>query len=332
MIRGLVIGKFLPVHKGHLALISFAARQCDEVIVSMSERPDDAIDPQTRLGWLKQLTALWPNVQVAVIKDDFDREDLPWNERTRIWSGVINNVYGRVDKVFSSEEYGEYFARNLGAANVEFDRERKLVPVSASQIRESPFNYWEFIPEVVRPYFVKKICFYGPESTGKSSTAIRMAKHYNTISVPEVAREMLITNDFGIEDIIRIGQRQTERVNQLVKTANKLLFCDTDLITTEIYSMHYLKVIPPVLFDLEKQVTYDKYFFFDIDVPWIADGLRDLGDRREEMRKIFLDELHKRNIPYVLVNGTQDQRDNIIHSEIAKIIPPSPTSSLQSPT
>ena len=331
MIRGLIIGKFLPVHKGHLGLIQFAARQTDELIVSMSEAATDPIDPQLRLNWLKQLTAAWPNVKVAMIKDDFDQIDLPLKERTKIWAEVINKKYGQIDKVFSSEEYGEYFARNLGAVSVEFDRERKMFPVAASLIRKSPFEYWDFIPEIVRPYFVKKVCFYGPESTGKSSTAIRMAKHYNTISVPEVAREMLITNDFTLEDIVRIGQAQTERIIQLTRTANKILFCDTDLITTQIYSRHYLGVVPDVLYELESRVAFDKYFFFDIDVPWIADGLRDLGDRREEMKEIFLDELRKRNIPFVMVNGSVEQRDEIIYSKINKLILPSPTSSPQFP-
>jgi HTH-type transcriptional repressor of NAD biosynthesis genes len=334
-VKGLVIGKFLPVHKGHLGLISFAARQCDEVIVSMSETPDDVIDPKLRLAWLKELTAAWSNVRVASLKDDFDREDLPWKERTAIWAQVINHNYGRIDKVFSSEEYGEYFAHNLGAVSIEFDRERKMFPVAASLIRRSPFEYWDFIPDVVRPFFVKKICCYGPESTGKSSTAVRMAKYYNTVSVPEVAREMLITNDFTVEEIIRIGHAQTQRVLELAKTANKIMFCDTDLITTQIYSKHYLGIVPDVLYDLEKKVKYEKYFFFDIDVPWIADGLRDLGDRRDDMKQIFLNELQLRKIDFVMVHGSHEQRDSIIHSEVQKIIqapsPPSPISFPQSP-
>lgn len=318
MIRGLIIGKFLPVHKGHLGLISFAARQCDELIVSMSEAASDPIDAKIRIMWLRQLTSQWQNVKVYSLRDDFDREDLPWPERTKIWAGVINRTYGHIDKVFSSEEYGEYFARNLGAFSIVFDRERKMFPVAASLIRSSPFRYWEFIPEIVRPYFVKKMCFYGPESTGKSSTAIRMAKRYNTLSVPEVAREMLITNDFTIDDIIKIGIAQTERVFELSKSANKILFCDTDLITTQIYSRHYLGVVPEILYQLERKVTYEAYFFFDIDVPWIADGLRDLGDRREEMRQIFLDELKLRNIPYILVSGSQEERDKIIERAVDK--------------
>lgn len=320
MIRGLVIGKFLPVHKGHLGLISFASRQCDELVVSMSDAVTDSIDAQLRLGWLRKLTAFWPNVRVAALKDDFDKVDLPWPERTKIWAGVINKAYGQIDKVFSSEAYGSSFAQNLGAVNVEFDRERKMFPVSATLIRKAPFQYWDFIPDEVRPYFVKRICFYGPESTGKSSTAIRMAARYNTVSVPEVAREMITSNNFSLEDIIAIGQAQTQRVLDASKVANKILFCDTDLITTQVYSQYYLGEVPDILYKLEKQVTYDQYFFFDIDVPWIDDGLRDLGNKREEMKAIFLEELRKRKIEPVMVRGSIEQRDEIVISQISSLL------------
>lgn len=322
MIRGLVIGKFLPVHKGHLALISFAARQCDEVIVSMSDAATDTIDPNLRLGWLKQLTSQWSNVRIERITDDFDAPELPLQQRTKIWADVINRTYGTIDKVFSSEEYGDSFAENLSAIHVEFDRDRKMFPVSASLIRKEPFQYWDLIPDEVRPYFVKRFCFYGPESTGKSTAAIRMAEHYNTLSVPEVAREILNTNNFTVDDIIRIGQAQTRRVLEYSKLANKLLFCDTDVIITQIYSKHYLGIVPEILTKLEKQVTYEKYFFFDIDVPWIEDGLRDLGDQRENMRRIFLAELDKRGIVPVMVQGSFDDRDEIIKNVIDELIAP----------
>lgn len=314
--RGLVIGKFLPPHKGHLALISFAARQCDEVIVSLSDADSDTIDPKLRLQWLEELTSMWPNVKVKSLRDDFDRPELPLKERTSIWADIIRKAYGQIDKIFSSEEYGDSFAANLGAIHVPFDPGRKLIPVSASVIREQPFRYWEFIPDLVKPYFVKKICIYGAESTGKSTLANKLAKHYDTVAVPEVAREMLVSNDFTIDDIIRIGVAQTERVLEMSKVANKLLFCDTDVITTEVYSKHYLDVIPEILFELEKKVVYDKYFFMDVDVPWVADGLRDLGERRLEMREVFKAELDKRGIDYTIVKGTYEERESIVRNWI----------------
>ncbi len=320
VIRGLVIGKFLPPHQGHLALIAFGARQCDELIVSVSAGEGYAIPTALRLQWLTELVKPWPHVKVKPLVDDFDDSTLPWDQRTKAWATAINLAYGSIDRVFSSEEYGEAFARNLGAQHVTFDRGRHQVPVSASMIREKPFRHWRFIPPVVRPYFVKKICFFGAESTGKSTIAKKMAARYQTVSVPEVAREMITSNDFTVDDIIRIGYAQTQRVVDMAAVANKVLFCDTDVITTEVYSQHYLGVTPEVLFDLEKQVKYDLYFFLDIDVPWVADGLRGLGDRRQEMSDRFMTELTRRKIQFITVRGSFEERERVITQEIDRLI------------
>jgi HTH-type transcriptional regulator, transcriptional repressor of NAD biosynthesis genes len=161
---------------------------------------------------------------------------------------------------------------------------------------------------------IKLVCLYGPESTGKSTIAKRLAEIYKTEFVPEVSKEIISSNKFTVEDIIRIGHEQMNRVKEKSKTANKILFCDTDVITTQIYSQHYLGVVPPVLFELEKEIHYDQYFLFDIDVPWVADGLRDLGDKRTEMMEAFKSELEKRGIDYLLVSGNYvDRAEKIIY-------------------
>lgn len=312
MIRGLVIGKFLPIHNGHIAMIEFAARQCDEVIVSMSYTPTDAIDAALRFSWIKEIFKDRPKIKPAIIEDNFDDPSLPLPMRTKQWAVVMQRVYPKIDVLVSSEEYGEPFAQHLGAKHILFDADRTAFPVSASHIRQQPFQYWEFIPAVVRPYFVKKVCFYGSESTGKSFMAQKMANRYQTEFVPEVARELLTSNDFTEEDIIRIGYAQIDRINLKLKTANKILFCDTDAITTQLYSQHYLNTVPPVLYELEKQVHYDHYFLFDVDVPWVADGLRDLGAKRKEMFEFFKAALDQRNITYTLVQGDWTTRERII--------------------
>lgn len=320
MKRGLVIGKFLPIHKGHIALINFAASQCDELIVSMSDQAGDPIDADIRFYWIREIFKDNDRIKPNKLVDNLDNDSMELNERTKVWAGLIRKHYPDVEILFSSESYGEPLAEHLGIEHRTFDTQRIKFPVAASSIRKHPFRYWDFIPEVVRPFFVKKICFYGPESTGKSSMAIKMAKKYNTEFVPEVAREMITKNDFTIDDIIRIGIAQTQRVIDKTKVADKLLFCDTDLITTQIYSRHYLHVIPPILTQLEKHVSYDLYFLMDIDVPWIADGLRDLGNRREEMLDIFKNEMTSRNISYILIQGNSDERELKIIQEIDKLL------------
>ncbi|RAW02707.1 AAA family ATPase [Pseudochryseolinea flava] len=159
---------------------------------------------------------------------------------------------------------------------------------------------------------IKKICLYGPESTGKSTLAINLAHRFETTFVPEVAREMLITNDFSEQDIINIGVAHAERINDKLSSANEILFCDTDVITTQIYAQYYLQVVPEILYKLEAEMSYDHYFLMDIDVPWVADGLRDLGHKREEMFAIFKSALEKRNIAYTLLQGDFREREDVI--------------------
>ncbi|QKZ11271.1 AAA family ATPase [Spirosoma sp. KUDC1026] len=158
------------------------------------------------------------------------------------------------------------------------------------------------------PTPVVKICLYGPESVGKTTMARQLAEEYQTVFVPEVSRDMVFTNDFSRDDIIQIGYAQTAAVEAAEQEANRILFCDTDLITTQIYSAVYLHEIPPVLYELEKRIQYDQYVLLDIDVPWIADGLRDLGERRQEMMTRFRNELDQRSISYVLVSGSFPER------------------------
>ncbi len=316
MKRGLVIGKFMPVHQGHMALIHFALTHCDELIVSMSYTPSDPIPHALRFAWLLKIFENNPKIKIEESLDDFDNETLPLNERTKIWARFIERRFPKIDVIVSSEEYGVPFAHHLNATSVLFDQPRNQIPVSSTKIRTKPFVYWQYIPEIVRPYFVKKICFYGPESTGKSVMAKNMAKHYQTEFVPEVAREIVLSNDFTIEDIVRIGNAQNQRIIEKSKTANKFLFCDTDLITTQIYCRHYLKTIPPALFELEKEIHYEHYFLFDIDVPWVADHLRDLGHRRREMFEVFKSELDKRAIAYHFVAGNWNEREAIIKANL----------------
>lgn len=320
MKQGLVIGKFMPVHEGHVALIRFAASQCDQLIVSMSYTPHDPIDPSLRLNWMKAIFAQEPQIAVAMIADDFDRPELDLDARTSIWADAMRKAYPKIDVLVSSEDYGAPFAKHLNAEHIIFDQQRVRVPVSASKIRENPFQNWAFIPAVVRPYFVKKICFYGPESTGKSTMAQKMADKFDTVFVPEVARELIFSNEFSSEDIKRIGYAQNQRVKDKLFEANKLLFCDTDIITTKIYSRHYLNEIPSELNDLEKEIQYDHYFLFDIDVPWVADHLRDLGEHREGMLRQFRDALEQRNITYQWVRGSYEEREQFLTKEIKKIL------------
>ena len=316
--KGLVFGKYMPIHKGHLALIEFAAQECDALIVSMSYTPNDPIDATLRRSWLEQIFAQQPHIELAFELDDFHDDNLPLFEATKLWADFIHQRFPDIDVFFCSEDYGAPLSYHLGLPCVIFDKSRTAIPISATQIRTAPLVHWDFIPSVVKPYFVKKICLFGPESTGKSTLAKALAHHFETEYVHEVARDILVSNDFTVADILQIGRAQTALVERKTLTANKLLFCDTDVITTQIYAEHYLHTVPDELNALEAATHYDLYCLLDIDVPWIADDLRDLGDKRAEMFQTFKSALEKRGIAYILVSGNWDERRDIVISEIAK--------------
>src|SRR6185312_14702126 len=59
---------------------------------------------------------------------------------------------------------------------------------------------------------VKKIVVIGPESTGKSTLCEKLAEHYNTLWVPEYAREYLEKNgtEYSYDDLLIIAKGQIE--------------------------------------------------------------------------------------------------------------------------
>lgn len=161
-----------------------------------------------------------------------------------------------------------------------------------------------------------KIVTFGPESTGKTSLAKALAAHYHTDWVPEFARDYLQNKyDNAGEicapaDLLPIAEGQMRDENRLAKEANRVLFCDTNLLETYIYGEAYYENFEnPELKEAVEKSRYDLYFLTAIDVPWEADDLRDKPTEREEMFKRFENALkQRRGLPYVLMKGNQQER------------------------
>ncbi len=308
--KGLVIGKFMPPHNGHIELTKFASLRCEKLIVAVCSRPEEPIDGKLRYQWMKEIFKNHKNIKIAQIKKDLPQDREPSRRASRIWARYLGKRFKNIDALFSSEVYGGWVGEYMGADHIMFDLERKRIPVSATQIRKDPFKYWEFIPEAVRPYFVKKICIYGAESTGKSVLSEQLAEHYGTDFVPEYARSYIAWNGnrFSYKDMEIVAREHVKMENQKARNANKLLFCDTDSITTLIYSRYYFGKVPNIVKNLADEKRYDLYLFMKPDIPWVDDPQRDLGGRREEFEGIFRRELEKRKISFVCVEGKGKSR------------------------
>ena len=160
-----------------------------------------------------------------------------------------------------------------------------------------------------------KIVLFGPESTGKTTLSIQLAKHYSTVWVQEYARPYLqkVWNQerrtCQQKDILPIAFGQIALENRLAKRADKVLICDTDLLETKVYSSaYYGGFVDPILEKAATENTYNLYLLTYIDTPWEADDLRDRPEQRLEMFEAFQKALDQHQRPYLLLKGDKESR------------------------
>jgi NadR type nicotinamide-nucleotide adenylyltransferase len=310
---GFTLGKFLPPHTGHLHLIRESAKQVDHMYVLMCSIEREPIPGHLRYQWLRKIFAREAHIQVIHVTDENPQEPIEHPDFWRIWAGTFErNLPEKPDIFFSSEHYGFDLERELGIKHHLIDLHRQTVSISARYIRQEPFRYWDFIPEVVRPYFVKKVVLTGPESVGKSTLAQQLAQHFQTHWLPEYGREYYeqVMPHFDYLGISHIAGGHLMHEEEALLRANKILFLDTDLILTEIWSEIYFQRCPEWIRTVNHLPAQraDLYLLLKPDVPWVNDGTRSFGHIREEQFNQIRKELEKRHLPYRVVEGTFEER------------------------
>lgn len=310
--KGLVLGSFCPLHLGHCAMIDFASENCDKlyVLVCNSCKTCDKeckrkISGIQRLWWLNRyIESKNKNIELKYSDAELPGTSVSNFEISRQWAEYLKSILD-FDIIFTSERYGDYVAEILGIKHMSFNIGRNIVPVSSTKIRNNPFKYWEYLPDFVRPYYVKKICICGTESTGKTILVKKLAKYFNTNYVPEWGRIVVNkTMECTYQNLLDIGYLHAKDIYEKRDHSNKLLFCDTDLNTTKIYSIFLFN--REATFDkwIEDANKFDLHLFLDNNVPYIQDGTRLNKEERDRLQSYYLDYYNKYNIPVHIIRGT----------------------------
>jgi len=326
MKKGLVFGKFMPLHKGHLALVEFAASKCDLLYVVICYTGNEEIPGTIRKQWLYAALEKYKNV--IPVPFQYSENELPNSSAysphaSQLWSQAFKKLVPEVNVVFTSEEYGEHVANLMGADHVSFDKTRSLNPVSGTGIRKDPFEYWDFIAEPARYYFVKKIVVLGSESTGKSTLAESLAAHYNTVFVSEAGREIVEkTEECSFNDLTKISELHAKKISEQISVANKLLFIDTDINITRSYASFLFNKKLPVSPWIEEMNAADLHLFLETDCPFVQDGTRISEVQRNHLSISHKKCLDEKGIKYFSITGNWEQRFRtsceIVEREIMK--------------
>lgn len=321
MKSGLIIGKFMPLHNGHLALINFASEHCDLLYIALCYTENEIIPGSIRQSWLRKVAAF--NSKIEILAINYNETDLPntsdsSNDVAEKWSLFLMAILpSKPDIIFSSEDYGNFVANAMGAVHIKFDQERKNIPISATAIRSHPFNFWNYIPEIVRPYYVKKVAIVGSESTGKSTLTKMLAEHFESCYVKEMAREIIEhTEECTPAHLQQIAALHATEITVQQALANKLLFSDTELNVTKSYCQFLFQRELVVDDWIETANTFDLYLFLDTDCPFEQDGTRLDISSRNELSLSHIQQLSSAKINFVRINGNWSRRFNIAVSII----------------
>ena len=319
---GMYGGSFNPLHLGHVDCIIQAANMCRELYIVLSVGHNrQEIDARVRYRWLYQLTKHIGNVTIIMLEDSAETKEAYTEE---YWQGDAEKVKAQVGKpidiVFCGSDYDENSFWNKCYPESElfiFKRNE----INSTELRKAPYKHFEWLPNIVKPYYVKKVLLMGSESTGKSTLTINLANRFNTNYIDEAGRDI---SERSGTDLLMLSEDFTEillqhKLNEIkaVENSNKVLFIDTDALVTQFY-MSFLddpgieknRALSDAIDALN---SYDLILFLEPDVEFVQDGDRSevIRDDRKKYSDRIKELLRSHGKQFVSVSGSYQERYEI---------------------
>ncbi|MDT9683333.1 nicotinamide-nucleotide adenylyltransferase [Streptomyces sp. TRM76323] len=305
---GVVFGGFSPLHSGHKQQIYKAAMLNDEVIVVVSgykgEKRGDGIGLplEKRFRYLRETFNDEPTIHIGML----DETDIP--RYPNGWSGWVNKLESVMSTLIQDDMTNHEINVYVGEAvyktklsiyepswNVSV-ADRSTINISATEIRENPTKYWDYIDRVFRRAFTKKVLITGAASGGKSTLVRRLARSMGAPFSEEYARTYeedsnVDDNELTVNDYFQFIAGQYNANSAEIKSAsnNGIVVFDTDAITTRTYANLYLpkedaNKLEPFFQDTISKQEFDLILVVPPVAKYVDDGFRAMEweDSRDE--------------------------------------------------
>ena len=169
-----------------------------------------------------------------------------------------------------------------------------------------------------------KIAILGPESTGKTALAEALANHFQSLWVPEYAREYVeqLDRPYTYGDVCCIARKQIEQ-EQLYTIVPQpepiFVFFDTELIITKVWFEYLYRKVPDFVTEQLNNFFFDFYLLCAPDLPWEEDVVREHGHDREFFFNWYRREIEQLGKPYEIITGMGEKRLQCAIEKIRKI-------------
>ena len=316
---GMYGGSFNPLHLGHLECMIKAAGLCRELFIVISYGDDDTDIPlRVKIRWVYQLTKHIGNVKIITLKDRLhDKADYTEEYWIADCNEVKEKIGKTIDVVFCGSDYDENSFWNKcyeGSEFIVFPRNE----YNSTAIRSDIYGHWDWMPQIVRSYFAKKVLLIGGESAGKSTLTVNLANYFNTVYLEEVGRELSELSGTDVymlpEDFTRILVEHKAKELRLLEQSNKVFFEDTDCLITKFF-LDFLKdgeadkngYLAGAIAQLN---AYDLILFLEPDVEWVQDGDRSevMAADREKYSQMIKDIYAEHGFKIKTISGDYNSR------------------------
>jgi NadR type nicotinamide-nucleotide adenylyltransferase len=307
-LRGLVAGRFDPLHRGHEHVIEVARRSSDDLDVVVFTSPNDAILGDTRVRWLREA---FPGLSIhqATPLSNFAEAIRRATTRTKY------------DVLYGSEiASGIAAAKSVGATFVPIDPEREAFPTSGTDIRKDVMKHFGDLAVVARPWFVRRVAVVGAESTGKTDLCKQLARSFSTRFVPEPARGLAAVsgNDLDPAAIELWARTQMASEDSIAHHARRVLFADTDIQSVLCWSERLFDRVHPGLQEIAHARRYDLRLICANDVPFVGAPARDDPEGRKELYERLCKV--KVSAEDVVLSGSWPQRTNRAREAVDQLL------------
>lgn len=300
------------MHRGHIDLIIKAKRICDSVKVIVSGREGDRGDKigltlQKRFRYIREVF----NDDSLVEVSKLDEANMPlMPEGWDVWLDELFNVSNTNkddDLLFFVNE--DEYVEELQKRGFKTQSEERNFGISASLIRENPFQYWRFIAQPFKRHFTKKVLVLGSASNGKTTLVKDLGLFYSAPTSLEYAREYQTTNnvrddELTAKDYFYLLDGQYVQTSKAIdsKENKGLVIADTNSTVTKAYYDYYLddsssdteldiKAVEHLYKSLVTKEKWDLILFVQPTGEYVDDGFRDMTMADEQIRQAFTDYL-----------------------------------------